>query len=161
MGARGPKPKPDSRRSRAGTNTIGLGGRKPAKPVPVVPPAGLVSDPVASAFWKRLAPGLVKSGRLTPDRAEAFANLCRIKSDCDALTIELREGGWISLSERGPVPNPVQRMLRDSRRDFLAHAREFGLTFAAASRLPGENEDGEVDAEQAAKLARFFGPRSA
>jgi len=53
--------------------------------------------------------------------------------------------------------NPVARLLRDARRDFVSLAREYGLTPAAETRFPPEaTEHGEEDAEEAA-LRAFCG----
>jgi phage terminase small subunit len=66
--------------------------------------------------------------------------------------------GWITATDKGQAASPVAKLLRDARRDFLTIARDFGLTAAAAARIPqdpphGEEEDDDPEAAVLAKLS--------
>lgn len=156
MGRHGPMPNPDSDRSKTGRNTLAR-TRNRTKPVTVTPPSSLKEDKVALAWWKAQAPRLIKAGRLFPEQAEAFAILCHIKADCDSLTRAVRATGWTVSNERGEQRNPLAIELRDKRRDFIALAKEFGLTAASDARIPDEAGDEEEADPKAAKFRAFIG----
>jgi phage terminase small subunit len=77
-------------------------------------------------------------------------------ADCRELATQLAAEGWITATDKGQAASPVARLLRDARRDFLAFAREYGLTPAAETRFPPEAVHVEEDAEEAA-LRAFTG----
>lgn len=160
MGSRGPIPDPSSGRSKAGRNTRTKKVAAPAPAAGVAPPASVTSSPAASGFWSRNAPALVADGRLTPDRVDAFAILCQLHADCEQLAAQVATEGWITATDKGQAASPVARLLRDSRRDFVTLARDFGLTAAAAARLPQDPSDGKEEDDEAA-LLRAFTPRQA
>ena len=160
MGARGPRPKPGSARSQAGRNTLKT-TRKPGKKAPIQPPEGLKTVPKALAWWKRHASLLAEADRLRPEQAESFALLCRLKVDCDDLADAVSKTGWTISTEKGEQPNPLARLLRDARRDFVALAREFGMTAASDARIPTEEDDGTPQDDEEAKLRAFTGKRPA
>jgi phage terminase small subunit len=159
MGRRGRHPDPNSKRSRAAlaraeqlgrpgaaalTNTV----KAPAA-APLKPPSRVAGIPAALAFWERNAPILEADGRLTADRVDAFAILCRLQAEIEQLEDQVAAEGWITATGKGQSASPVARLLRDSRRDWVTLARDFGLTAAAAARMPQEPSVGEeaVDEE--------------
>lgn len=149
MGARGPAPRPDSSESKRRRNTLyrKAPAARPESPIPM--PADVRAVPAAAEFWSRIAPGLVADGRLAADQADAFAILCRLRADVLQLQEQVLAEGWITATDKGQAASPVARLLRDSRRDFVTLARDFGLTAAAAARIPQDPPDGEekTDAE--------------
>lgn len=155
MGRRGPLPQRDSERSATGRNTL---HRKAPAPIPasVEPPATVQADEVALAFWRRHAETLIQSHRLRPEQADAFGILACLHSDIVVLMATVQASGAVIDSPKGPVPHPAAKLLRDARRDFVALARDFGLTAASEARLPQESSIGEADDEEA-ELRAFTG----
>jgi P27 family predicted phage terminase small subunit len=152
MGRRGPIPDPRSERSKTGRNSRAPRGPRSTGDAPT-PPASIEHDAQALAFWDRHAPQLAAAGRLRPEQAETFAILCQLHADCVALAKQVAAEGWITATDKGQAPSPVARLLRDARRDFVALARDFGLTAAAEARLPQDpNDAGEEDDSEAALL---------
>ena len=150
MGTRGPAPKPGSSESLRGRNT--LQRKKKAPPAsPVSMPPSVKADPVAAAYWKANAPGLIKAKRLRPDLAEAFALLCVLTSEMKSIGEELLEEGRVLQSDKGvALANPLVKILRDTRRDWLTLARDFGLTAASDARIPQDAPDAEESEEDKA-----------
>jgi len=148
MGRRGPHPSPSSKRTADGRNT----SRRLPPPEDVSAPAWLAGD--ALAFWQDHAPGVSAAGRLRQDQAETFAILCQIAIDCRELAAQVAAEGWVTATDKGQAASPVARLLRDSRRDFVALAREFGLTASSAARIPQEAEHEQEDPE--AEILRAF-----
>lgn len=114
---------------------------------------------MAAAFWKRNASKLIEAGRLTESGVDAFALLCRMTTDVDELEQLVAKEGSVVETERGPITNPRVRILRDARRDWVALARDFGLTAASAARIPSEGSghgEEEGDSEEA-QLRAFTG----
>ncbi|CAB4184722.1 COG3747 Phage terminase, small subunit [uncultured Caudovirales phage] len=160
MGARGPKPDPNSKRSQRGENTLHKKRARPKSTAAVHPPATVKKIPAAARWWRLQAPRLIEAGRLRPEQGESFGLLCRLKCEIDQLEMELMLGGWVLLSEKGAQPNPVVRILRDARRDFVALSREFGMTPAADSRIPQDDTHAaETDPEEVA-LRMFITKRA-
>ena len=120
-------------------------------------PAAVKASKPAAAFWKTHSATLVESRRLRPELAHTFGLLCLLAADCDRYAAELLEGGDVLLTARGPIPNPIAKMLRDARRDYVALARDFGLTAASDARIPAEVEDGQEEDPEAAKFRRLVG----
>jgi len=159
MGRRGRHPDPNSKRSQAAiARARQLAGKVQSEasrrePATVRPPTSVESRPAAARYWQAHAPALAADGRLRQDQAETFGILCHLFADCEQLTEQLAAEGWITATDKGQAASPVARLLRDSRRDYVMLAREFGLTAAAAARLPqetpGHGEAEEVDAEDA------------
>jgi phage terminase small subunit len=163
LGRRGPPPNPNSKRSRDTLRqAIALGVATRATPVasqhqqPPEPPADVAARGVAAAFWKSHAASLAAAGRLSGENAECFAIVAHLYADCRELATQLAAEGWITATDKGQAASPVARLLRDARRDFLAFAREYGLTPAAETRFPPEAVHVEEDAEEAA-LRAFTG----
>lgn len=111
----------------------------------------------AAAFWAAHADDLAAAGRLRPDLAEAFAILCELHADCVELAAKVAADGWIAA---GGV-NPTARLLRDFRRDFLAAARDFGMTPASDTRLPQDVTDGKEEVNPEAALLQRLKVRRA
>jgi P27 family predicted phage terminase small subunit len=131
----------------------------PDKPSGSTPkaPEDVAARPVAAAYWKAHADSLAGSGRLRADNVEGLALLSHLYADCRELAKQLAAEGWMTSTDKGQQANPVARLLRDARRDFVSLAREYGLTPAAETRFPPEaTEHGEEDAEEAA-LRAFCG----
>ena len=162
MGRRGRLPDPNSKKSRAAlarARQLGAAAAEPkAKPSPprsssaIAIPASVTKVPTAASFWERNAPILIADGRLTADRIDAFAILCRLHAEIEQLADQVLAEGWITATDKGQAASPVARLLRDSRRDFVTLARDFGLTAAAAARIPqepGPNGEEEGDDEEA------------
>ena len=149
MGSRGPAPRPDSSETKRRRNTM-------YRKTPAVPagdsaaPESVTKLSAAAAFWGRTAPILIADGRLTADRIDAFAILCRLHAEIEQLADQVMAEGWITATDKGQAASPVAKLLRDSRRDFVTLARDFGLTAAAAARIPQEaKHDGEENDEEA------------
>jgi P27 family predicted phage terminase small subunit len=116
--------------------------RAPAEPVRM--PHGLAKNKVAAALWKRLAPTLIEDGRLTPDQAEPFALMCRLHAELEKLEAEIETTGFTLVNSKGDVvANPAHRLARAARNDYVALARDFGLTAASVARLPLEDDGDE------------------
>lgn len=149
MGSRGPAPRPDSSETKRRRNTMYR--KTPAVPAgDIVAPESVTKVPAAAAFWGRTAPILIADGRLTADRIDAFAILCRLHAEIEQLADQVMAEGWITATDKGQAASPVAKLLRDSRRDFVTLARDFGLTAAAAARIPQEAKpDGEENDEEA------------
>ncbi len=156
MGSRGPAPQPGSSESKRGRNTM---YRKTPAVVPVggvAVPASVQLVPAAAAFWDRVAPTLIADGRLVPEQADAFAILCRLHSEIRLLEDQVLAEGFVTATDKGQAASPVAKLLRDSRRDFVTLARDFGLTAAAAARIPQDPKNGEEeDDPEAAILAKL------
>jgi P27 family predicted phage terminase small subunit len=132
--------------------------RKTATPpaTGIAPPASVAKIPSALGFWERTTPILIADGRLTPDRVDAFAILCHLHSEIEQLAETVAAEGWITATDKGQAASPVAKLLRDSRRDFVTLARDFGLTAAAAARIPQELPSGEEEGdEEDAVLAKL------
>ncbi|MFO0422824.1 MAG: hypothetical protein ACK52C_04095, partial [Planctomycetia bacterium] len=71
MGSKGPLPNPNSARTAEGRNTMTAPRRGSDEPVRM--PHGLAKNKPAAALWKRIAPTLIDTGRLTAEQAEPFA----------------------------------------------------------------------------------------
>lgn len=155
MGSRGPIPDPSSGRSKAGRNTRSKkAASEPA--TGLAPPAAVKSRPIALRFWSTHAPALAADGRLREDQAETFGLLCHLFADAEQLAEQVAAEGWITATDKGQAASPVARLLRDSRRDFVTLARDFGLTAASAARLPQDPHSGEEEAdEEDALLAKL------
>ena len=156
MGSRGPIPDPKSERSKTGRNT-----RARKTPAPqsggVDIPASVSAVPAAAAFWDRVAPTLLADGRLVPEQADSFEILCRLHAEIRHLEDQVLAEGFVTATDKGQAASPVAKLLRDSRRDFVSLARDFGLTAAAAARIPQDSSHGETenDNPEAAVLARL------
>lgn len=152
MGRRGPIPDPTSGRSKAGRNTRYR--EAPAEVCEVSPPAWLAGE--AAGFWAEHAPAVAAGGRLRQDQAETFAILCQLAIDCRQLAAQVAAEGWITATDKGQAASPVARLLRDSRRDFVSLAREFGMTAAASARLPQDPDDGKEEGSEEAAILKAF-----
>lgn len=158
MGRRGRHPDPNSKRSQAALARADAlakyGTKATAAPVvePLEPPEQVTKVPAAIAFWSRNAPVLQADGRLRAERLDAFAILCRLHAEILQLEDQVLAEGWITATDKGQAASPVAKLLRDSRRDFVTLAKEFGLTAASAARLPQDPTSGEeaetVDEEE-------------
>ena len=164
MGRRGRHPDPNSKRSQAAlarAKALGIKtpavAAKPASSSAVPMPAHLEARAMAVAFWDHHADTLASSGKLKPQQAESFALLANLYADCRELAEQLAAEGWVTSTEKGQTANPVARLLRDARRDYVMVAREFGLTPAAEGRLPTESTNGEEVDELEAELRAFTG----
>jgi P27 family predicted phage terminase small subunit len=124
-------------------------------------PACLQARPAAAAFWDAHAQQLVAAGRLRSDLADTFAILCQLHADCLALAEQLAAEGWVTATDKGQAASPVAKLLRDSRRDYVALAREFGMTAASDARLPQDATDGKKETDPEAALLKRLAVRSA
>ena len=156
MGTRGPLPKPGSSESIRGRNTLHRKTRTP-KTTAVTMPATVKADRAASAWWKANAPALIMAHRLRPELGEAFGLMCLLKSEMDTVAAELLKQGRTLTTEKGSYPNPLVKILRDTRRDWLALARDFGMTAASDARIPLEEADATEADPKAAKFRAFIG----
>jgi phage terminase small subunit len=156
MGSRGPIPDPSSDRSKTGRNTRSKKAPAAEPTTGIAPPASVKSRPIAARFWSTHAPALASDGRLREDQAETFGILCHLFADAEQLAEQLAAEGWITATDKGQAASPVAKLLRDSRRDFVTLARDFGLTAASAARLPQDPTSGETEAdEEDALLAKL------
>lgn len=122
----------------------------------IEPPAYVAAVPAALDFWNRIAPRLIADGRLVPEQVDALGQLARIHADVLQLQDQVAAEGWITATDKGQAASPVAKLLRDSRRDFVTLARDFGLTAAAAARIPQELPSGEEeDDEETAVLKKL------
>ena len=156
MGSRGPTPDPKSQRSKTGRNTRTRSSPAVVPAGGIAVPANVAAIPTAAAFWDRVAPTLIADGRLLPEQADSFAILCRLHAEVRQLEDLVFAEGFITATDKGQAASPVAKLLRDSRRDFVTLARDFGLTAAAAARIPQDPPSGEEEGnEEAAVLARL------
>jgi len=168
MGRRGRLPDPNSKKSRAAVARVQMLGHPAGATIrpgqaptgDIAPTASVEKVPLALAFWERTAPILIADGRLTADRVDAFAILARLHADILQLQDQVAAEGWITASEKGQSASPVARLLRDSRRDFVTLARDFGLTAAAAARIPQEPPSGEEDGDEETALLKKLSIRN-
>lgn len=160
MGRRGPIPDPKSERSKTGRNSRAPRGPRSTGEAPA-PPASIAHDPQAVAFWEAHAPQLAAAGRLRPEQAEPFAILCQLHADCVSLAKQVAAEGWITATDKGQAASPVAKLLRDARRDFVALARDFGLTAAAEARLPQDPNDAAKEDDAEAALLRTLAVKRA
>lgn len=168
MGRRGRLPDPNSKSSRAAMekarHLAGMSARSKTKPQysdAPEPPGSIDHDPQALSFWHRHAPQLAAAGRLRPEQAETFAILCQLHADGVLLAKQVAAEGWITATAKGQAASPVAKLLRDARRDFIALARDFGLTAASEARLPADPNDGQEEDDEAALLRSFTVKRQA
>jgi P27 family predicted phage terminase small subunit len=144
MGSRGRLPDPNSARTADGRNTMTAPRRGSDDPVRM--PHGLAKNKPAAALWKRLSPTLIEDGRLTADQAETFALMCRLHAEIERLDLRIATDGDTIVNTKGDiVKHPAHTMLRAARTEFVALARDFGLTAAAVARLPIEEDDAEEE----------------
>ena len=155
MGSRGPAPKPNSSESKRRRNTMYR--QEAVEPTGRVDiPASVSAVPAAAAYWARVAPILIADGRLVPEQADSFAILCRLHAEIRQLEDLVLAEGFVTATDKGQAASPVAKLLRDSRRDFVTLARDFGLTAASAARIPQDPKNGEDDSNpEAAILARL------
>jgi P27 family predicted phage terminase small subunit len=113
------------------------------------------------AFWEAHAQQLAAVGRLRPEQAEPFAILCQLHADCVSLAKQVAAEGWITATDKGQAASPVAKLLRDARRDFVALARDFGLTAAAEARLPQDPNDAAKEDDAEAALLRTLAVKRA
>lgn len=164
MGRRGRHPDPNSKRSQAALARVAAIGMAKAAP-PATPaksstpkaPADVTARATAAGFWKARAPQIAASGRFKPEHLEGLALLAHLYADCRELAEQLAAEGWITATDKGQAASPVARLLRDARRDFVALAREYGLTPAAETRFPPEMETHGQEDDEEAKLRAFIG----
>ena len=156
MGTRGPLPKPGSSESLRGRNTLHRKTKTP-KPSAMTMPATVKADRVAAAWWKANAPALIKARRLRPELAEAFGMLCILKSEMDSAAAALALEEMTRTNEKGSFPHALVKIVRDKRRDWLALARDFGMTAASDARIPLEENDATEADPKAAKFRAFIG----
>jgi len=174
MGRRGPIPDPKSATSKAGRNSLTRKkhpkpkAKQPAAAPKTAPsatgleaPASVQAVPAAAAFWQRVAPILSADGRLRPDHVDAFGVLAHLHADIEQLAEQLREEGWITSTDKGQAASPVAKLLRDARRDWVQLARDFGLTAAAAARLPLDETHGKEDDDEEDQVLRRLSLRGA
>ena len=160
MGRRGRLPDPSSKKSQAALarvkqlGAVASGHASNATAADIDPPAAVQKVPAAMSFWDRTAPILIADGRLTADRVDAFAILCRLHAEIEQLADQVAAEGWITATEKGQAASPVAKLLRDSRRDFVTLARDFGLTAAAAARIPQELPSGEEEGDEEDEVLR-------
>jgi phage terminase small subunit len=154
MGSRGPIPDPSSDRSKNGRNTRHRKAASNAQASGLTPPASVNARPAAARFWSLHAPALAADGRLREDQAETFGLLCHLFADAEQLAEQVAAEGWITATDRGQAASPVAKLLRDSRRDFITLARDFGLTAASAARLPQEPTSGEEEGDEEDEVLR-------
>lgn len=155
MGQRGPLPRPGSSESIRRRNTL-YRRTKAAPAVPVAPPAFLEGNDSAHAFWHDHATALIAAGRLRPEHATLFGVLAEIAGETRAVTAMIAAEGMLVKTRRGHRAHPACRILRDLRRDFVALARDFGLTASSAARFPQDEPDDDIDQDEA-DLRAFTG----
>lgn len=149
MGRRGRLPDPNSASSKAAlVRAAALGATQAsANAEPVSMPKSLAKRPAAKRYWTQHADDLVAAGRLRQPQAETFALLCSMYADIEDLGQQVATDGWTTSTAIAPAA----RLLLNCRRDFVALAKEFGLTAASSMRIPAavEATSGETDEETA------------
>jgi P27 family predicted phage terminase small subunit len=123
-------------------------------------PDHVASRPLAAKFWADHQATLIASGRLRQELAETFGLLCHWYADCRQLADQVAAEGWITATDKGQAASPVAKLLRDSRRDYVTLAKEFGLTAASDSRLPQDPTDGKEEIDEEAALLQKLKVRS-
>ena len=158
MGSRGPRPDPTSQRSHNGRNTSSVKPRLASDIVTI--PEHVAARALAAKFWADHQATLIASGRLRQELAETFGLLCHWWADCRQLADQVAAEGWIIATDKGQAASPVAKLLRDSRRDYVTLAKEFGLTAASDSRLPQDPTDGKEDTDEESALLKKLKVRS-
>jgi len=115
------------------------GGKlRPNEPKPsegvVRMPSGLT--PRAQQVWRKLAPGLVKMGTLSPVDAPAFAIYCSQWDVYDKAQAAVNESGPTVKGRNGePIRNPAYSIMRDSVMLIDKLGQQFGLTPGARAGI--------------------------
>ena len=147
MGRRGPAPRPDSKNTAMQRNTFHRKTALPdVTPGEVAMPSVVKRDTMARNFWKDHAGMLINQKRLRPESAATFGLLCTLYADEQRLRAKIDEEGWTLDSPKGPIQNPTAAQLHRVRSQYIALAKEFGLTAAAEARIPVEAPSGEENA---------------
>src|SRR5207302_844531 len=90
------------------------------------PPTWL--SPVALEEWHRLGPQLAAAGVLTQLDAVAFGLLCQSFADAIEADDQIRRFGKIVRDKGTPRLSPLVRIRDAARQQYVALAREFGVT---------------------------------
>jgi phage terminase small subunit len=83
--------------------------------------------------------------------------MCILKSEMDAAAAQLAQEELTITTEKGSFPHALVKIVRDKRRDWLALARDFGMTAASDARIPLEENDAKEVDPKAAKFRAFIG----
>ncbi len=131
MGARGPVKRPAKVAVLHGERKSRMAPQLPETTKTVTPPSFVTN--AGKVWWRRWAPGLLESGKLTYDTAPAFGLLCEsmvtlvsaIELSSKAILVagENTRGGRAAL-----VRNPAVAIARDQHEVVRRWLREFGLT---------------------------------
>ena len=143
MGLRGPV--------KASPKVIALRGGPPAAPKPAPKPAPMPRcptelSPEARREWKRVAPELYRSGRLTELDVAALSAYCSSYSLYVRCLETIARDGISVINSRGAiVKHPLISVLTTARRDTVMMAREFGCTPFSRGRVELVDLDPEID----------------
>ena len=150
MGLRGPVPESASlrllkgRRERPQTSSVTSSAAQ-TKPRPCPRCPAQLSDG-AKAEWKRVAPELHRTGRLTALDVAALALYCQSYADyIESRDVVAREGLSITNARGAIVKHPLLSAARAFRQDAVVFGREFGLTPLSRGRMPMIEPDPEPD----------------
>lgn len=138
MGSRGPLPRPMSGRTLRGLNTLGRRGKGPPGPPVDLGRAKMPRhlSPEARKFWRTHAPALERRGVLTGLDEMAFAALCEAWAMVRLCEEILQRDGIILVGLRGKVSShPLVREKAKWEKEFIAWAKEFGMTPSSRRRL--------------------------
>jgi P27 family predicted phage terminase small subunit len=90
----------------------------------------------AQKFWRAHAPDLEKRGCLTKLDGMAFASVCESYSMIRLIEETLQRDGILVTGPRGKIsPHPLVRERARWERNFIAAARDFGMTPSSRRRL--------------------------
>ena len=114
------------------------GRHKEAPPVTTAtgtPDAPKYLCPLARSEWNRVVPLIEKTLSLSHQRM--LAAYCDCVADVEIASRELTQDGQTILDATGKkINHPAWNRKRDARAQMLRYANEFGLTPAAASKIP-------------------------
>jgi P27 family predicted phage terminase small subunit len=152
MGRRGPAPKPTQLRVLEG---LSKGGRSAVahRSVPAnepQPAAGAACPPwlpaEAKAYWRKLAPRLLRTHLLTELDAEALGNLCLVLAQLKAAQAVLDAKGFTVTTPSGyKQQRPEVAIVKASLYLARQYFAEFGMTPSARARISLPDEGGEED----------------
>ena len=149
MGLRGPAPERDAK-------IIQLKGMRVRSSKPPAKKVDPLKGPIprcpqwlgerAKAEWKRVAPELHRTGRLTALDVAALSGYCQCHGMYQQCLETIANEGISLINARGAhVKHPLLSVAQASRRDMLMFAREFGITPLSRDRvaMPDETPPGD------------------
>ena len=96
----------------------------------------MLRDPLARAEWRRVAPGLIKSGQVTTVDRALLVGYCQKWAQWQALETVAAEHPFIVKGPNGkPIPNPALTLAFKAYNLLLRSSAELGMTPSARSKV--------------------------